>query len=172
MANDGGLQVELIIFYGLAFTAITSALLVIMQRRALYSALALIVTFGSMAGLFFQLGAQFIAAIQVIIYAGAIMVLFVFVIMLIDPEAERFSADRLKRLTILAVPLVGFLAFILYIAYPAASVARTELGVPPGGEIEFVARTLFVDYLLPFEATSILILVAVIGAVVLTKRRD
>ncbi len=89
----------LIVFYGLAATAVTAAILVVLMSRAVYSALALIVCFGATAGLFFQLGARFIAAVQVIVYAGAIMVLFLFVIMLLDPESEVFLPSRLKKVS-------------------------------------------------------------------------
>ena len=94
-----------LVFYGLAAVAVTTAVLVVVMRPAAYSALALIVCFGAMAGMFFQLGAQFIAAIQVIVYAGAIMVLFLFVIMLTDPESEVFPPDRLKKIPLFALLL-------------------------------------------------------------------
>lgn len=104
---------EYIVFYGLATVAVTAALVVVLMNRAIYSALALIVCFGAVAGLFFQLEAQFVAAVQVIVYAGAIMVLFLFVIMLLDPQSEKFSPDRLKLITVIALTFGAFLAFVL-----------------------------------------------------------
>ena len=169
----------LIVFYGLAVTAVTAALLVVLMSRAVYSALALIVCFGATAGLFFQLGAQFIAAVQVIVYAGAIMVLFLFVIMLLDPESEVFLPNRLKRVSGIAVAFAVLLTLVLLRATDrwadaqvlTGSIVDTERFSGPDGEIETLAHSLFRDYLLPFEVTSILILVAVLGAVVLTRQR-
>ena len=168
----------LIVFYGLAVTAVTAAILVVLMSRVVYSALALIVCFGATAGLFFQLGAQFIAAVQVIVYAGAIMVLFLFVIMLLDPESEVFLPSRLKRVPVFALACAVLFTLVLLEAadrWAAAqvftdSIAGTERSSGPGGEIETLAHSLFRDYLLPFEVTSILILVAVLGAVVLTRQ--
>ncbi len=169
----------LIVFYGLAATAVTAAILVVLMSRAVYSALALIVCFGATAGLFFQLEAQFIAAIQVIVYAGAIMVLFLFVIMLLDPESEVFSPSRLKKVPGFAVILAVLFTIVLLqtMDHWAAtqvlkdSIPGTEGSSGPGVQIETLAHSLFRDYLLPFEVTSILILVAVLGAVVLTRQR-
>ncbi len=168
----------LIVFYGLAATAVTAAILVVLMGRAVYSALALIVCFGATAGLFFQLGAQFIAAIQVIVYAGAIMVLFLFVIMLLDPESEVFLPSRVKNLSGFAFAFAVLFTIILLQAInrwsathaPPGSITGTGGLSGPGGEIETLAHSLFRDYLLPFEVTSILILVAVLGAVVLTRQ--
>ncbi len=168
----------LIVFYGLAATAVTAAVLVVLMSRAVYSALALIVCFGATAGLFFQLGAQFIAAVQVIVYAGAIMVLFLFVIMLLDPESEVFLPSRLKRVSGFALAFAVLFTLVLLEAADrwaavqvlTGSIAGTDRSSGPGGEIETLAHSLFRDYLLPFEVTSILILVAVLGAVVLTRQ--
>lgn len=166
---------ELVVFYIFAGLAVLSALLVVLQRSAVYSALSLIVCFGSMAALFYQLGAHFIAAIQVIVYAGAIMVLFLFVVMLIDPESEVFTTPRWRGFTVLAVPLAGAFGFILLRALPEfldLPQENTPLDLAPLGDTATVARSLFRDYLLPFEITSILILVAVLGALVLAKRAE
>ncbi len=168
-----------IVFYGLAATAVTAAVLVVLMNRAVYSALALIVCFGATAGLFFQLGAQFIAAVQVVVYAGAIMVLFLFVIMLLDPESEVFLPTPLKKISGFALAFVVLFTLVLLQAtdrWAAAqiltgAIAGTERSSGPSGEIETLAHSLFRDYLLPFEVTSILILVAVLGAVVLTRQR-
>ena len=170
---------EYIVFYGLATVAVIAALVVVLMNRAIYSALALIVCFGAVAGLFFQLEAQFIAAVQVIVYAGAIMVLFLFVIMLLNPQSEKFSPDRLKQITVLALPFAAFLAFVLvqmtfqWSGTTEVSVVGQTAGVlQVDGNTKALARLLFHDYLLPFEVTSILILSAVLGAVVLTRRPE
>lgn len=162
---------ELFVFYVFAAVAVAAALMVVLQRRAVYSALALIVCFGAMAILFFQLGAQFVAAIQIIVYAGAIMALFLFVIMLLDPESEVFAPNRLQKTTLLAAPAAAFLAFLLLqvLRDPFASSDSTP---PLQGAAEVIAPLLFRDYLLPFEATSILILTAILGALVLAKRPE
>lgn len=164
---------ETLTFYIFAAVAIISASMVVLQRRAIYSALSLIVCLGSVAILFFQLGAHFIGAIQIIVYAGAIMVLFLFVVMLLDPDAEIFSQNRLKRLTIIGVPTAVLFALAL-IATLGSFGGKTPSVVAPGSEqaTTVIAQTLFREYLLPFEVTSILILIAVIGAIVLTKRPE
>jgi NADH-quinone oxidoreductase subunit J len=166
--------VQEILFYVVSVVAVTAALVVVLQKKAVYSALALIVCFGSMAILFYQLGAPFLAVIQVILYAGAIMVLFVFVIMLLDPEAESFPVSKLKKVGILVLPMVALFWLTLLQIVPEFLEPAAEPR-PDGallGEVEVIARTLFVDYLLPFEVISILILVAIIGAVVLTRQSD
>lgn len=144
--------------------------MVVFFPRTLYSALALIVCFGATAGLFFQLGAEFVAAIQVIIYAGAIMVLFLFVIMLLDPDSESFPPNRLRKTSMLALPLAAiFLAGLLPIL-TSLQLLSARSPASTGDSVEIVARSLFRDYLLPFEVTSILMLVAILGAVILTRR--
>ncbi len=166
---------DIVIFYIFAAAAVTSALMVISQKRAVYSALALILCFGSMAVLFYQLGAHFIGAIQVIVYAGAIMVLFLFVIMLLDPESEIFPKNRLKRVAVVGLPSVLALLAVLFRAFPEFAgrrLAASATGPAALDNTELVAKSLFHDYLLPFEVTSILILVAVMGAVVLAKRHN
>jgi NADH-quinone oxidoreductase subunit J len=164
--------VEYLVFYVFAAFSVGAAVMVVAQKRAVYSALSLIVCLGALAGLFFQLGAPFIAAIQVIVYAGAIMVLFVFVIMLIDPDSEIYPDEGLNRSSFWAFPLGVVFIFLLTQAFPDYLV-RLDRGVPAqGGTVEELGRSLFTDYVLPFEATSILILVAIIGAIVLARRSE
>jgi NADH-quinone oxidoreductase subunit J len=162
--------VELLVFYLFAAVSVGAALLVVLQKRAVYSALALIVCFGSVAALFFQLGAYFIAAIQVIVYAGAIMVLFLFVVMLIDPESEMFALKRTGNLAVVALPPAALFALILFSAFGDIAAVEAPPADPP--EMREIAIHLFTDYLLPFEVTAILILVALLGAMVLAKRTD
>ena len=166
---------EQLVFYFFATMAVAAALFVVLQRRALYSALALIVCFFSMAVLFYQLGAYFIAAIQVIVYAGAIMVLFLFVVMLIDPESEVFALSRARNLSIVGLPIAALFGLLVLWSFSGLLLDGTEssdLTAITQGGVGAVARDLFSDYLLPFEVTSILILVAVLGAMVLAKRTD
>ena len=165
---------ELLVFYLFATISVVTALGVVVLRRAIYGVLSLILCLASLAVLFFQLGAPFIAAIQMIVYAGAIMVLFIFVVMLLDPESELFPPGRVKRIAVLAIPSVLVLGLFLIRILPglAASDDDSTRSVDPMGNTVLVARYLFQDYLLPFEVTSLLILAAVVGAVVLIKRRS
>lgn len=163
---------EYFVFYSFAAIAVAAAVLMVLQKKTVYSALSLVVCFGAMAVLFFQLGAPFIAAVQVIVYAGAIMVLFVFVIMLIDPESETFSVGRTRRLPWLGVPLAAVFLFLVARVFPYFRAFRGDSLSEREGTIEAIGRMLFSEYVLPFEATSILILVAVLGAIVLTKRTE
>jgi len=156
-----------VIFAGLA---VLGALNLIWQRHPIHSALSLILVMGSLAVLYLLLGAEFIAAVQVIVYAGAIMVLFVFVIMLLNVgEEERTQWSRVA--TYLGLPVAVLLVvqtgYLLYRAVPMA------IRVDPNrfvGTTRRVGELLFTDFLLPFEVTSILILVALMGAIVLAKR--
>ena len=161
------------LFYVFGTVALASALSVVAQRKVFYSAMSLIVCLASLAGIYLLLDAQFIAAVQVIVYAGAIMVLFLFVIMLLDPFSAAVLADKRRSLRVLAVVLGASSLLVLVplvLAYDASRVPRAVAGSAAEGT-QAIGRAIFTDYLLPFEATSALILVAIIGAVVLAKRR-
>ena len=158
-----------ILFAGLA---IGCALAVVAQRNPLYSAISLIGVFVSLACLYVMLAAPFIAAVQVIVYAGAIMVLVVFVIMLLNVEQEERRRSRLKFLVPTAVALAAILiaevAFILvtvqeFRVNPTAT--ASDVGVTHS-----IGTQLFTRYLLPFEITSILLLMAIVGAMTLARR--
>jgi NADH-quinone oxidoreductase subunit J len=161
-----------VIFFALAAVALVSGALVVFQVHPLRSALWLIVNFFAVAGIYLLLNAEFMAAIQIIVYAGAIMVLFLFVIMLLnlrhpeEPPRRPYSAQKVAGIALSVVA-----AF--FISYGLAQVKFTP-GAPatPGlGNTESIAKLLFTDYLLPFEVTSILLLVAIVGAVVLAKSK-
>jgi NADH-quinone oxidoreductase subunit J len=159
-----------VIFYIAAALAILAALSVVTQHRPVYSALSLIVVLCALAVLYLLLGADFIAVIQVIVYAGAIMVLFVFVIMVLNADREIVS-QRSRMAHWLGAPLVvAVLAeFLLAIwnQFPAAGAGpAAALSSGPAA----IGHLLFRNYLLPFEVTSILILVAILGAVVMAKK--
>ena len=160
-----------ILFYIVAALAILAALSVILQRTPVYSALSLIVVLCALAVVYLLLDAQFMAVIQVIVYAGAIMVLFALVIMLLNAGREG-SVDRSRLARWLGVPLVIVLLaemlFVIWRQFPAAS-TTSAAGV--GGGPSAIGHLLFESYVLPFEITSILILVAVLGAVVLAKKQ-
>ena len=164
-----------IIFLGLAALAVVAAFNVILQRNPIYSAIGLIVVLCSLAALFLLLYAQFIAAIQIIVYAGAIMVLFVFVIMLLNVREEESKTDRQKYLKWLAVPLFLALLGEVFAAIRIVDNTAPAIGKPSNapatyGTVESIANQMFTSYVLPFEAVSVLILMAIVGAILLAKR--
>ena len=166
---------ETSLFYLFGAIALIAAINVVWQRRVFYAALSLIVCLSALAGIYMLLDAPFIAAVQVIVYAGAIMVLFLFVIMLLDPFSRAVHVDKRRFLAFFAWILGATALLLLYPLLRSYDPARApqEALVPAAalGSVTHFAETLFKDYLLPFEVTSLLILVAIIGAVVLAKRQ-
>src|SRR3984885_14876126 len=159
-------------FLVFAAIAVFCAINLVVQTHPIASALSLIGVMGSLAILYLQLGGEFIAAAQVIVYAGAIMVLFVFVIMLLNAGAESvsFQVSRFVKYfgIILLAAFLGLISFIIQAALP-----KTEgvvFGAFQGGTALEVGRKLFTAYLLPFEVTSVLILMAIVGAIVLARK--
>jgi len=149
--------------------AIGCALAMVAQRNPLYSAISLIGVFISLACLYVMLAAPFIAAVQVIVYAGAIMVLVVFVIMLLNVEQEERRRPRLTFLVPMAVVLAAVL--IAEVAFILVSVRDFGPAVPSNiGITHSIGAALFTQYLLPFEITSILLLMAIVGAMTLARR--
>ena len=165
---------ELFLFILFGLLAVGGALNLLLQRHPINSALSLIVVMMSLAVLYFSLGAEFLAAAQVIVYSGAIMVLFVFVIMLLNAgEEDRSRASRIA--SIAGFP--GAAAILCLLAFVFLSERRQLGGTQLGGyltgtvnNIAEISHTLFTALLLPFEVTSILILVAILGAVVLARK--
>jgi len=163
-------MIHYILFFVFAAMAVAGALNLLVQKHPIASALSLIVVMGSLAAEYLLLGAEFMAALQVIIYAGAIMVLFVFVIMLRNAGRE-VPSHRSRLAKWLGAPLIGALLVEMLVAiwdqFPPTSVAP-----PPhlDGSPTAIGHLLFASYVLPFEVTSLLILVAVLGAVVLAKK--
>ena len=160
---------DVILFYVFAGLAVAGAVNLILQRHPIHSALSLILVMGSLAVLYLLLGAEFIAAIQVIVYAGAIMVLFVFVIMLLNAgEEETTNLSRMARtvgLPVAALLLVE-MTYFLYLWSPQMGVQSDRFV----GRTRAVAELLFKNFVLPFELTSVLILIATLGAIVLAKK--
>jgi len=159
------------LFYIFAAVAILAGLSVVLQRTPVYSALSLIVVLCSLAVVYLLLGAEFLAVVQVIIYAGAIMVLFVLVIMLLNARQES-PTDRSRIARIAGVPLLAvFVAEILVAVW--GQFGNSASPAPHGFDAgpRAVGELLFRNYVLPFEVTSVLILVAVLGAVVLAKKQ-
>jgi NADH-quinone oxidoreductase subunit J len=161
----------LVAFWVLAVLAVASAAGMVLRRNPIHAALFLVANLASVAGLYLLLRAEFLAAVQVIVYAGAIAVLFVFAIMVLIPGKEETGPDPLRAQRWLAVPLAGLLA--LEVALVARSVLWTRPGpsAPVDGSAQAVARLLFTDYLFPFEVTSLLLLAAMVGVMALTRRR-
>jgi NADH-quinone oxidoreductase subunit J len=159
-----------ILFYIFAAVAVLAALNMVIQRTPVYSALSLIVVLCSLAVVYLLLGAEFMAAIQVIVYAGAIMVLFVFVIMLLNAGHEKPShQSRVAKW--LGAPLVGaLLVEMLMVVWSQFPSAASPSPAPLDGSPVAIGQLLFRNYALPFEVTSVLILVAVLGVVVLAKK--
>jgi NADH-quinone oxidoreductase subunit J len=166
---------DLPLFYLFAVVAVAASLLVIGQRSPIYSVMLLIASFVALAGLYVLLDAPFVAVIQIIIYAGAILVLFLFVVMLLNAPTEAPVLQRLapgpRRLgVLLGVALLAELAWAVWNA------AMTREAVAAGGSAEAVesvraiGQVLYTDYAFAFEVTSLLIIVAMVGAVVLAKR--
>ena len=160
---------QLVIFFVLAALAVVGSLSLILQKHPIHSALSLIVVMVALAGLYLLLGAEFVAAVQIIVYGGAIMVLFVFVIMLLNAGIEEhtnFSKLAGFAGVPLAIALTGFIA---------AAIARST-DTAQAASIVNIASTrqistmIFKDFVYPFELTSFLILVAIMGAIVLAQR--
>ncbi len=168
-------MMPMILFYVFAVISVVTALMVLCSKNAVYSALYLIGTLFSLACIFLLLHAEFLAAIQVLIYAGAIMVLFLFVIMLLNVGREKRTPLRLKGQKIAGLVFaLGLLIFVLArmrgVKNPEAVGAFSPERLAEIGGVKSIGWLLFTDYLLPFEITSILLFVAIIGAVVLARR--
>jgi len=162
---------DVILFLIFAIIAVVCAVNVVVQTHPISSAISLIGVMGSLAVLYLLLGAEFLAMAQIIVYAGAVMVLFIFVIMLLNAGTE---AKRGRSLTaqLLGLPLlIAFLALASYFSqrfYPGG--AAVHFGAFKGGTAQNIGMALFTQYLLPFEVTSALILIAIVGAVVLARK--
>lgn len=158
-------------FYFLSFLTVLSALMVILSRNPIHSVLYLILTFFTLSGHYILLNAQFLAAVNIIVYAGAIMVLFLFVIMFLNIKQDHEEAKT--NIAKIAGAIVGGTLFvILFGAYKKTLIPSYDPNTFDSqiGMIENLGKMLFRDYLLPFELASILLLVAMVGAVMLGKR--
>ena len=163
------------LFYLFGAIAIGASLAVIGQRNPIYSVLLLIASFGALSGLYILLDAPFVAVIQIIVYAGAIMVLFLFVVMLLNAPHEETEYDERVHPLLRSGPtrFGAALAIALVVELWWALTKGRETGPFPEGSVSSVAaigRSLFTDYSFQFEVTSVLILVAMVGAVVLARR--
>jgi len=167
-------MLEQILFYIFAAIAVASAILVITRENVVHSAAFLGATLFAVAGIFLTLHAEFLAGVQVIVYVGGILVLFVFVIMLIAVERAAFERQYNRQWTLALVTSIILIAEIGYALFQGKDSWQLPAGPPTGaaiGNSERVGTALYTVYLLPFEIASILLLVAIVGAVVLAKKR-
>ena len=162
----------LIIFLVLAAIAVLGAVSLILQRHPIHSALSLIVVMVALAGLYLLMGAEFVAAVQIIVYGGAIMVLFVFVIMLLNAGAEE-RTNFSKLATYAGVPLAVAIAGLIAAAILRSSASFSTVG-PTGAltSTKALSMLLLREFVYPFELTSFLVLVAILGAIVLAQREN
>jgi NADH-quinone oxidoreductase subunit J len=170
--------IDTVLFYIFAVLVLGGALLTITRRSAVHSAISLIVALLGVAGLYLLQKAEFLFAVQIVLYVGGIMVLFLFVIMLVnlDMAARERQFNRAWLVGLAAVVAVGAeVVYFLYHGRDAFRVAEGSVVAPPPGaalgNTELVADVLFKEYLLPFELASILLLVAVVGSVIMAKKR-
>jgi len=166
-----------IVFWVFAPISVGSAVAVLFQRNAVHSALFLIVNFFTLAVFYLVLGAPFLFAVQIIVYAGAIMVLFLFVIMLLGVDRDESLVERLRGQRPAAILLgLGLAAEVFVTIRASLGLARGPADfdqvVNEGGNAEALSRVLFRDYFLPFEVTSILLIVAAVAAMVLAQQRE
>jgi NADH-quinone oxidoreductase subunit J len=165
-----------ILFILFAGLAVGCAVAMVAQRNPLYSAISLVGVFISLAALYVMLAAPFIAAVQVIVYAGAIMVLVVFVIMLLNVEEEVRRRLRLRFLVpaavLMAAVLIAEAAFVIYFVQTAPQALPLDPSTSDVGLTASIGTGLFTVYLLPFEITSVLLLMAIIGAMTLARRAE
>jgi len=163
---------EAIFFWVFSIGLLLSAIAVVLNRNPVACALCLVLSIAFLAGLFVMLQAFFLATIQVLVYAGAVMVLFLFIIMLLDLKVEEHRPRNLfAALLGLALSIVLGWEFITVIQQiPGSTLTLSALPSLPGYDVEVLGNLLFTKYLLPFEVTSLLLLVAVIGVILLSKR--
>jgi NADH-quinone oxidoreductase subunit J len=167
---------DTILFYAFAVMVLVGGILTITRRNAIHSAISLIVSLLGVAGLYLLQQAEFLFAVQIVLYVGGIMVLFLFVIMLVnlDVAAKQRQFNRQWLVALAAVAVVAVeIAYFMYRGSGSIHIADVQMpGAAAGlGNTEMVADSLFGEYLLPFEIASILLLVAVVGSVVMAKRR-
>jgi NADH-quinone oxidoreductase subunit J len=168
--------IDTVLFYIFAVMVLGGGVLTITRRNAVHSAISLIVSLMGVAGLYLMQQAEFLFAVQIVLYIGGIMVLFLFVIMLVnlDQAAKERQFNRQWAVALAAVALVGVqVGYFVWKGKDAFHIADAALPsvTPATGNTEAIANSLFTDYLLPFEVVSVLLLVAVVGSVIMAKKR-
>ncbi|MFT3680317.1 MAG: NADH-quinone oxidoreductase subunit J [Ferruginibacter sp.] len=164
------MSVTQILFWFLSFLAVGSAIMVVASKNPVHSILFLIVTFFAISGHYILLNAQFIAIVNIIVYAGAIMVLFLFVVMLMNLNADSEPPNKSKYLLYGGTIAGASLMLVLVAAVKQSAAGTLELKTGNTGLIENLGKTLFTDFVFPFEISSVLFLSAMIGAVVISKK--
>ncbi len=183
------LDFQQIVFLGLGTVAVVAAIMVIIQRNAIYSALFLVITFFQFAAIYVMLGAEFLAVLQVLVYTGAILVLFLFVIMLLQLREGPHLDDARRWQPFIAWPLgVALIGELVALIFTKDAYAQLSNGIQSGavtvgqyspaytqsvgGNIQAMGRVLYTDYLYPFEIASLILLIAVVGAITLSKQLE
>ena len=174
IAENLGIAFQWLIFLGVAFTSIVASILLITRKNPIHSALLLVLTLLCVAMLYILLYSQFIAIIQIVVYAGAIVMLIVFVIMLLDLEQELRSGLKLFYSKVIG----GILAILFLFGIIYSVVAKSPTGKmgsytteKASANVKAVGEVLFTQYLFPFEIVSVLLVAAIVGAVILSKKR-
>ncbi|QQS38116.1 MAG: NADH-quinone oxidoreductase subunit J [Ignavibacteriales bacterium] len=169
------MNLEFILFILFSSIAAVTAVLMITRNNPVIAALFLILNFASLAGLYLLLNAQFMAVVQVIVYAGAIMVLFLFVLMLLRPEHEKNFMASNPAIKIFSYIIAGVvfvqLAYMIFFSKPSTGLSPNEQMSINAGTVEQIGLEMFTNYVLPFEAAGFLLLAAAIGALVLAKKK-
>lgn len=162
-----------VLFAYFAGVIVCASLLVVSLRNPIHVTISLLIMFAHVAGLYVLLNAEFIAVVQVVVYAGAILVLYLFVVMLLNVRREeRFQRQLVPALLVAALLLTEVALVLLGGQFPAASGAFSSEVIQSMGSTQAIGRVLFTDYLLPFEVASLILLVAMVGAIVLAKKAD
>lgn len=169
------MNLELILFIVLATVAAISSLVMITRPNAVIAAVFLVLNFFALAGLYLLLNAQFIAVVQIIVYAGAIMVLFLFVLMLLNTETEHKLFVDKRAIKFFAILISAFvfiqLAYLIFFGKPSRSLTPDEAASINSGTIQTIGQQLYTNYIIPFEVAGFLLLAATIGALVLAKKK-
>lgn len=169
------MNLELILFLILTLVAAFSSVMVITRKNPILSAVYLILNFFALAGIYLLLNAQFLSVVQVIVYAGAIMILFLFVIMLINTENEASILADKKSIKVfaifIAVLVFAQITYLIFYSHPAELSNGTIENSINAGKIESIGRELYTTYILPFLIAGYLLLVATIGAIILAKKK-
>jgi NADH-quinone oxidoreductase subunit J len=162
---------EIVTFGIFATLLVVTAAGVVVARSPMYAAMSLVAAFFCMAVIYVVLSAHLVAFLQILVYAGAVMVLFLFVIMLLSLGNEHLYRERQKAMQLAGV--AGTIGIVMVLASATREVANLEMAAvgPDFGTVKAVGRVIFTQYLLPFEATSLLLLVAIVGAVVVAKEK-
>jgi NADH-quinone oxidoreductase subunit J len=165
---------EFILFIFFSLIAAVSAVIMITRPNPVMSAIFLIINFFSIAGLYLILHAQFISIVQIIVYAGAIMVLFLFVLMLLNAKSEQEILSGKNKIKIFAVVIAGLvfaqIAYLIFFSSPGKALSPDVASSIKAGTVEQIGKELYTNYLLPFEAAGFLLLASTIGALVLAKK--